>query len=149
MAKKKKKAARATKRVDPNEQLRAGVAQQCRRRCCMCFGLRQSLAEVEGQLAHLDGDRTNTTLENLAYLCLPCHGKFDTKNNRTQGFTVLEIKTYQAELFRALGMHVSEWTITVRAMPSEYDGVKSVLDGVHGTLKTICVDVKLIESKLR
>lgn len=146
---KKKKAARPSGRVDPNADMKALVAQQCRRNCCMCYGLKRQLVTVEGQLAHLDGDSSNTVVENLAYLCQPCHTQFDTKTNRVQGFTPQEVKFYQAELFRVLRTNLSEWTITVRAIQTEYDTTKAAVVAAHAQLKTTCPEVTLNEAVLR
>lgn len=43
-------------------------------RCCMCPSS-QSLPPTvrNGQIHHLDGDPSNSELENLVYLCLDCH----------------------------------------------------------------------------
>lgn len=42
------------------------VVVSCRRRCCLCYGLRNDTHEKNGQRAHLDQDRSNNARENLA-----------------------------------------------------------------------------------
>jgi hypothetical protein len=42
----------------------------CRRRCCICYGLSRDTTIKTGQVAHLDRNRSNNNLDNLAYLGL-------------------------------------------------------------------------------
>src|SRR5258706_2672456 len=72
------------------------------RRCCVCFGLHGDTKIKAGQIAHLDGDRSNDTLDNLAWLCLFHHAAFDTRSNVTKGFTSEEVKVYRARLHDAI-----------------------------------------------
>jgi hypothetical protein len=59
------------KRTPPDVEV--SVLEQSRRRCALCFYLDGDLNEKHGQLAHLDGDRTNYAEENLAFLCIEHH----------------------------------------------------------------------------
>src|ERR1039457_7517694 len=52
------------------------------RRCVLCFHLNRDLEEKHGQIAHLDGDRTNRAEDNLAWMCLPHHSLFDSKTSQ-------------------------------------------------------------------
>ncbi len=70
------------------------------RRCCLCFGLKRTFEEVQGQIAHLDRDNSNHKLDNLAYLCLPCHDKYDSKTSQSKGFTIKEAKHYRDMLYK-------------------------------------------------
>src|SRR4051812_32037200 len=115
---------RVTKRtVAPKKSIRVHipatveleVLTRCRRHCCMCYGLDKKLGQTEGQIAHLDRDPSNCGVDNLAFLCLVCHKKYDTKNNRVIGFNPGELRVYREELFRALNVDQVQWTITVTA----------------------------------
>ncbi len=77
---------------------------QSRRRCCLCFGLNQDLAEKRGQIAHLDGDSSNNQLDNLAYLCIPHHDQYDSRTSQSKGLTVDEVKAYREQLYKALAL---------------------------------------------
>lgn len=112
----------------------------------MCFGLRNNLDIKDGQIAHLDRDRTNIDIENLAYLCLECHKAYDSKSNRVLSYTAGEIARYRLKLYRARGEDHVEWTITVRAHRSQYTSVKESVAQVHTILRDTGVEVGLNET---
>ena len=146
---KKPKSAKKTQANQPRVKIpphiRDEVLRRCRRQCCMCFGLRKITDVKDGQLAHLDRDRTNPNVDNLAYLCLECHKMYDTKNNRVQGYTPGEVLYYRDQLYRALGHDHIEWTITIRTDRSQYNRVRKVVLDVHSSLLKNCSDVTLNE----
>ena len=55
-----------------------------------------------GQIAHLDRDRTNNTIANLAYLCLEHHDAYDSTSRQSKGFSAREVRAYRAELRRTV-----------------------------------------------
>ncbi|HEY4581187.1 MAG TPA: hypothetical protein VIG89_09140 [Candidatus Acidoferrales bacterium] len=69
------------------------------RRCCICFGLSRDFETKAGQIAHLDSDRTNGDLDNLAWLCLEHHNEYDGKTSQSKGLTPREVKTYRSLLY--------------------------------------------------
>jgi len=73
-----------------------------KRRCALCFGLNSDLGEKDGQIAHLDRKSSNNTPDNLAYLCLPHHDKYDSKPSQTRRLTATEVKHYRAALYEYL-----------------------------------------------
>jgi hypothetical protein len=125
---KKKATARAKKLPGPPRTnipatTRELVLLRCRRHCCMGFFLRGIREPTDGQIAHLDRDRTNADLDSLVFLCLACHALYDTKGNRVQGYTPGEVRYYRHQLQRVLRFDDVEWTITIRADRTEYDKV--------------------------
>ena len=70
-----------------------------RRGCCLCYGLDGDLSEKEGQIAHLDGDRSNNDRDNLAFLCLRHHDRYDSRTSQSKGLTMGEVKRYRTELY--------------------------------------------------
>jgi hypothetical protein len=72
------------------------------RRCCICFGLAADFTEKQGQIAHLDGDPSNPDFENLAWLCLPHHDKYDGTTSQSKGLTIREVKKYRTRLYEAV-----------------------------------------------
>jgi hypothetical protein len=76
----------------------ADVLLASRRRCCICFALTNSFAERKGQIAHLDHDASNNSIENLVFLCLEHHDQYDSRTSQSKGLTVEEVRLYRARL---------------------------------------------------
>lgn len=75
-----------------------------RRRCCVCASLENDTGvKTDGQIAHVDRNRTNNELDNLVYLCLRHHDMYDTVRRQSKGITANELKHYRSELYRSLG----------------------------------------------
>ena len=70
-----------------------------RRRCCICFGLNRDTREKRGQIAHLDGNRSNNSIHNLAFLCLDHHDVYDSRTSQSKSLQISEVKTYREELY--------------------------------------------------
>lgn len=121
------------------------VLRRCRRRCCMCFGLKDDWAVKAGQIAHLDRNRANPKSENLVFLCQDCHTLYDTKSNSVQGFTPGEVRSYRDEMYAALGLDNMEWSLIVRADRSQYDTIKRAVDRAYSMLLALTQDVTLME----
>ena len=90
----------ARKPISPSGQ--AAVLLQSRRRCCICFGLNRNTSIRQGQIAHLDGDSSNNTEDNLAFLCFDHHDQYDSSTRQSKNFTPLEVKHFRAELHAAI-----------------------------------------------
>jgi hypothetical protein len=76
------------------------VLTRSRRRCCICFVLDHDSSEKEGQIAHLDRNPTNNALDNLAFLCLKHHDRYDSTTSQSKRMTMPEVKEYRAALYR-------------------------------------------------
>ena len=72
------------------------------RRCPLCFHLNSDLTEKVGQIAHLDGDRTNGAEDNLAWMCMPHHSLYDSTTSQHKNYTLVEVKTLRARLYEAI-----------------------------------------------
>ena len=81
----------------------AEVLVQSRRRCCVCFGLNRDEGIKKGQIAHIDGDRNNNRIDNLAFICLDHHDEYDSKTSQSKGFTQKEIERYRDEMYYKFG----------------------------------------------
>jgi hypothetical protein len=135
-------------RAHISDDVAKAVVMRCKRHCCMCYGLHRILKAVDGQLAHLGRDASKVDVDDLAYLCLECHKKYDTKNNRTLGFTASEIVGYRTLLYKALRMGHTEWTIRLRADTTQCEKVRAVILEVHEKLRECCPDVTLNEGPM-
>jgi len=89
------------------DEVQADVLTRSRRRCCICFGLRQDLTEMRGQIAHLDRDPANNEPDNLAFLCLDHHDRYDGRTSQIKGLMLPEVKLYRMALYEAIeqGQH--------------------------------------------
>jgi hypothetical protein len=97
----------------PSEVI-AEVLVTSRRRCCICFALANDSQEKKGQVAHLDRDSSNNSIQNLVFLCLEHHDQYDSRTSQSKGFTVEEVRHYRAQLgrFVAQSLPLSDSDIT-------------------------------------
>ena len=51
-----------------------------------------------GQIAHINQDRSDNALENLAYLCFEHHDEFDSKTSQSKALTSGEVRHFRARL---------------------------------------------------
>jgi hypothetical protein len=86
--------------LSPDDE--AKVLEKCRRRCCLCFGLKNDGSEKKGQLAHLDHNKSNNAISNFVYLCLHHHDTYDSKTSQSKNLTEKEVRIYQTRLHEAV-----------------------------------------------
>ena len=70
-----------------------------RRRCALCYGLDGDTTEKEGQIAHVDRNRSNVIKENGAWLCTKHHSRYDARSRQTKGHTPEELLAYRGMLY--------------------------------------------------
>lgn len=92
------------KSISPDIQER--ILCESRRRCAFCFGLNNDLNRKKGQIAHIDRNSSNSSEENLAFLCLEHHDEYDSKPSQSKGLTPRELTQYQKEL---IAMLTAKW----------------------------------------
>jgi hypothetical protein len=97
----REKPGRRQRRSLPPED-EAKVLERCRRRCCVCFVLDRDASEKKGQLAHLDKDRSNNTIDNFVYLCFHHHDTYDSTTSQSKNLTEHEARLHQAKLHQAV-----------------------------------------------
>lgn len=93
------KTPKKTARKKPPADVESSVLIKSNRRCCLCFGLEHDDGEKEGQIAHLDGNRSNSRESNLAYLCLRHHTLYDSTTSQHKKYTPGEVKHYRSDLY--------------------------------------------------
>lgn len=130
--------------------VQASVLIKCRRRCCLCaFFFDGDLTIKQGQIAHLDGDRSNVAEDNLVFLCLDHHNEFDSPSVQGKSIVENEVRYAREELARALAPDsAARFTVTLeidgdfdayteRDQEEILDLVKQILgrrkDGYFGT----------------
>jgi len=70
-----------------------------KRRCALCYGLNNDLDEKAGQIAHLDKNPSNNNINNLVWLCLEHHDKYDGITSQSKNYKSEEIKSYRESLY--------------------------------------------------
>jgi len=104
----------------PRKKVPAGhetaVLVKSARRCLLCFHLNGDLMEKHGQVAHLDGNRSNGAEDNLAFICLPHHSVFDSTTRQHKNYTIHELNRLRRKLYKAVaeGEHIAT-VVTVAA----------------------------------
>ena len=91
-----------TKRKRIPKAIETEVLLRSRRRCCLCFGLDHDFSVKSGQIAHVDGDSSNSDLDNLAFLCLRHHDEYDSRTSQSKGLIVKEFKRHRERLYEAV-----------------------------------------------
>lgn len=81
--------------------IQADVVIKSKRRCALCVGLNENTSERLGQIAHLNGDHSDSRFENLVWLCLEHHDKFDSKTSQTKNYTQIEVKNHRDNLYKS------------------------------------------------
>jgi len=88
----------ARKPIPPVVQ--ADVVIKSKRRCALCVGLNGDTSERPGQIAHLNGDHSDSRFENLVWLCLEHHDKFDSTTSQTKNYTQIEVRNHRDKLYQ-------------------------------------------------
>lgn len=91
------------KRKRIQDEVQARVLLRSRRRCCICFGLNRDTSIKQGQIAHLDKDSSNNFDDNLVFLCLACHDRYDSTTSQSKNLTMREVKEFRSELDASIG----------------------------------------------
>ena len=81
-----------------NPAVETQILVNCRRRCCLCFFLEGKTDVRTGQIAHIDGNRSNNKADNLVWLCLEHHDQYDSRTSQTKNLTANELKHYKNDL---------------------------------------------------
>jgi hypothetical protein len=91
------------------DDIEADVLRKSVRRCTLCFYLKGNLKEKHGQVTHLNGDRTNYAMDNLAFMCLKHHTLYDSTTSQHKNYTLKEVKAARARLYEAIaqGQHLT------------------------------------------
>ena len=88
------------KRIKLSGGIEAQVLMEVRRRCSVCYGLNHDFRVKQGQIAHLDHNPNNNSIDNLVFLCFDHHDNYDSKTSQSKNLTILEIKGYKKELIK-------------------------------------------------
>lgn len=101
------------KRTAVPQAIQEQVLISSRRRCCVCAFLNGDHRERKGQIAHLDGDSSNSTLDNLVWLCLEHHDELDSRTSQRKGLSSHEVRRHRDTLYAS-----PQRPFTVQAAPT-------------------------------
>ena len=79
-------------------EIQTQVLIQCRRRCCICYGLEKDNNIKTGQIAHINHNNNDNRLDNLAFLCLTHHDQYDSTTSQSKNLTSNEVREFRKEL---------------------------------------------------
>lgn len=85
-------------------QIQVSILVKSRRRCCICYGLNRDTALKAGQIAHLDHNASDSSEDNLAFLCLEHHDQYDSPARQSKGLMIHEVRTFRNELYCAIDL---------------------------------------------
>ncbi len=107
-----------SERKAPSSAVELEVLLASRRRCCLCFGLHKDLGVKQGQLAHVNRDPSDSSADNLAFMCLEHHDWFDTRPSQSKRATPEEAKAYRQQLYDELRRRDAAEAAGVAAPPA-------------------------------
>jgi hypothetical protein len=70
-----------------------------RHRCCLCVRLDNDYGRKKLQFAHIDRNRANSQLEDLAPVCQPHHDDYDSISRQTKAMKPRELRAYRDSWF--------------------------------------------------
>lgn len=76
------------------------VITMSRRRCCFCVGILFDYRPKPGQIAHLDGNPSDSRQSNLAWMCFEHHDRYDGRTSQSKNLTKAEAVRYRTEVCR-------------------------------------------------
>ncbi len=88
------------KRAKLSDILAAEVAIRSRRRCCLCVFLDQDNRRRKGQIAHINHDPTDNSIENLVFLCFDHHDEYDGRTSISRNIGEIEVRQYRDRLYQ-------------------------------------------------
>lgn len=136
-----------SKRRKIPKKIETAVLTRSRRRCCICFCIKNDDRVKRGQIAHLDHDRNNIREENLVYLCVKHHDIYDSKTSQSKGFTLDEVRNYQEQMFNhfvsSSGQHLADTNLSMRSQWSALE----LMGGRTTVCKSIVSAIKVAKEQ--
>lgn len=120
------KQVRRTRKDWPSD-VEAKILARSRRICAFCFYFEgESDCQIRGQIAHVDRDSSNATVENGAWLCKDHHDEYDivsTQSKRLSPTELFEARSAVEEFVRSGGFPMTAKGQSKRASRSTRKGV--------------------------
>ena len=114
------------------------VLDRSRRRCTLCFHIDGDLSEKLGQIAHLDEDRSNSSEDNLAWMCLAHHSLYDSTTSQHKNYTIHEVKAARERLYSLVEQNqLPPVTLSERPLSSDKALLDDILELMRGRGTTL------------
>jgi len=107
-------------------QIETQVLLQCRRRCCICYGLEKDDNIKKGQIAHINNNKNDNRLDNLVFLCLQHHDEYDSTTSQSKNLTSNEIREFRKELQNEID---KIWKEPIKIGNQVNSGIKKSISG--------------------
>ena len=117
---------RSRKKINSTDE--ATLLMACRRRCCLCAFYKSDYSQKRGQIAHIDKDRSNAAISNLAFLCLECHDAYDSTSSQSKNYTQKEVRSCKDKLeayFAPVEQLQVNVSLTLNLTPDELEEKRS------------------------
>jgi hypothetical protein len=135
----------AKSRANFAAEVQTTVLFACKRRCAFCFGLEGDASSKDGQLAHIDRDKSNKSKSNAAWLCFKHHNDYDEKPSQGKRLTKGELLRYRNALFAHM-KKAQPWTDThLRTIERKRKG-KTSLDVYSASLPIYKTTVEFLRT---
>lgn len=82
-------------RVRTHPEVETAILVNCGRRCALCVGLLGDHGVKKGQIAHIDRNPSNSSYQNLAFLCIPHHDEYDSVSRQSKNLKPSELQHYK------------------------------------------------------
>jgi hypothetical protein len=105
-----------------------------RRRCCLCYFLKDDHTQKRVQIAHIDRKRNNDSPSNLVPLCLDHHDEYDSRTSQSKGIIEEELLRYKEMLIKDFEGNKAEKEIEVTVEDRKVPALGSELFYGYGTL---------------
>jgi hypothetical protein len=90
-----------------------------RRHCCLCVFLDGKDTVVQGQIAHLNHDPSDSSFNNLVFLCLRHHDAYDTQTSQSKRLTANEVRRWRDKLYEgAPQANIEEPSVSSAKLPA-------------------------------
>ncbi len=115
-------------RAPTSKPVETQVLTYSHRKCCLCYYIEGESSHRKGQIAHLNHNPSDSTFENLVWLCFDHHDEFDSITSQSKGLTTEEVRTYRDRLYKELGSSPKPVPQSQRTSQSDYNTPRLVRD---------------------
>jgi len=139
------------KRVATPNDIETRVLTASGRRCCLCFFLHSRDDVRKGQIAHLNRESSDSSFENLVWLCFDHHDEYDSRTSQSKGLKISEVRAYRDKLYE-IRQSVLPQNLGVQSIEvpeSEFDFEEDRIRAQYKKLRLSYSDLSYLEEPWR